>query len=473
MAAIFALSWCLSASGCLWLSGPRELEKLIQNRRETPFAIVTFKPGAEGNNNTGNESVRPLEELRATLTHWSSPGTGDRPRWHGVLSPHPENLYSKLIETIDAGAPEIKLVSYAYDSMGLDVLTLVDYYDENGTRIGWDFMSYEATEAEPPAQHAATIGYGNMAAWEYGQLVLDLPIYLAIGTKELAGEIAKSPLSAIDVGWFDPMIEGRSPLSLVCFERAGHAFVEDWRDGATAFLWRFRTRTRHTPLDLLRNLGGAVPLVGPVFDHKSPPESNTTPTPKNAIILGQGIHAGGRDRQFLRAWENEIRQRNPERRTLTLPFRHGGAFDIVWSLLNLSQGTAHDAATQLVFDRGFGPGDSLQLVGFSGSAQRFVAATRLLRQAGVSVESTIGIAAPVGGYSCARRNFLLLGADPLGDPIALSVHATRFLLPFPNNLDIIWVDEAGGHHTPGLPHAETRQPHLGYVAAVQVLLEGP
>jgi hypothetical protein len=451
----------IGSNGCLFWSGPRELDKLIEQRRPTPFATERFVARAV-------EGEHSLTELRETLTHWTASGPDGEPRWQGVLSPHPSDLYEQILAAINSGTPEIKLVAHAYDSNGLDVLTLIDYYDDSDTHLGWDFMEY--SELDTPPGGPATVGYDEMAWWEYPHLILDLPVYLAIGLKECVGEIAKSPLSTIDVGWFDPMAEGRNPLSPVCFARAGRAFIEDWHDGWTSLLWRFRARRQHTPLDLIRDLLGTAPLVGPVFDHRSPPEDNALPAPTSVMVVGQGIHSGGTDRQFTLAWEKAMREMRPELRTFTVPFRYGGVFDVMWSLFNISNGSAHDAATQIVFDHGVVPGDTIEMTGFSGSVQRFFAASRILRLAGVRVEQVVGVAAPAAGGSCAARNSLLLGTAAFKDPVILSAHATRILIPFPSNIDTIWVENAGSHHTPYFPHATTRTPQVGYESELHGLL---
>ena len=347
----------------------------------------------------------------------------------------------------------------------------MDYFDSDDNHLGWDFQSY--SEVKTPPGGPTTIGYDDMSWWEYPHFLIDVPVYLAIGLKEFAGEIVKSPLSVLDVGWFDPMAEGRTPVSPVCFTRAGRAFVEDWRDGWTALSWRFRARRQHTPLDLLRDLLGATPLVGPVFDHHSPPETTGAPAPTSAMIVGQGIHSGGSDRQFTLAWEKALREKRPDIEVFTVPFRYGGVFDVMWSLFNISHGSAHDAAAQLVFDHGIAPGDTIEMTGFSGSVQRFFVATRLLRLAGVRVEQVVGVAAPASGGSCAVRNTLLLGTDPIADPVLLSTHATRLLFPFPSNIEVRWVEGAGGHHTPRLPDATTRAPQLGYETPLIELLGNP
>ena len=69
---------------------------------------------------------------------------------------------------------------------------------DDGERIGSDHLLYQE---EPPAPGGpATIGYSSMSWWEYPQLLLDFPIYLVIGVKELAGEIIKSGIDVAVAG---------------------------------------------------------------------------------------------------------------------------------------------------------------------------------------------------------------------------------------------------------------------------------
>jgi hypothetical protein len=293
---------------------------------------------------------------------------------------------------------------------------------------------------------------------------------LVIGLKELTFEILKSPLSAIDSGWIGPAVERRNPLSPVCFRRAALGFWEDWRDGFTAFSWRFLVRSRHTPVDLARDLLGAAPVAGAWFGHHSPPDSAAPPPATALIVLSQGIHAGTDGEQFTAAWRRALGELRPGVEVVGAPYRGGGLFDTFSSMLNLSHGSGYDLAARAVFDGGLRPGDGVELVGFSGGVQRAVAASRALRIADITVNRLVGVAGPAAGFSTAIESHLLLGDDPIADPVLLSARAFRILFPlFPSNLRVETVPGAGGHHLPFLPHPSTRAPRRGYAAALQAL----
>ncbi|MBI4585504.1 MAG: hypothetical protein HY717_15935 [Planctomycetes bacterium] len=462
----FIAALLLPLAGCLFYPGKKELE-LLEAKRGAPYAVTVFSrnpgPAAE-------PPERPLAELRQAMLYWASPGSEEKPRWQGVLAPHPEDLYQRVLQAMDQGQARITLTAYQYDATGLDYLTLVDYAGENGSPIGWDTVDYPAPP--PPRQRPLMVGFADLRWWEYPQMIFDLPFYLAIGLKELAGEIVKSPLSAIDSGWIGTAVENRNPLSPVNFERAAMAFAEDWQDGFTALTFRLRVHHRHTPLDTLQEFLGILPIAGPVFDHKSPPDDSAPPPATTLIAVGQGIHAGGREELFTLAWERAIKEARPEAVVTRAPYCYGGVFDVIWSMLNLSNGLGYDLAAYLVFEEGLGPGEGVELAGFSGSAQKEVAASRVLRSAGIAVNKLIGVAGPVAGFSCARESHLLLGTDPLADPVILAEHAENALIPlFPSNLRVQWIPGAGGHHIPYFPNPATRAPESGYRRALEDVIK--
>ena len=261
--------------GCLFFSPRDELERLKAERGE-PWAVTVFAK-------TPGPGEQPLEALRETLTFWSAPGSGGEPPWKGVLTPEPEDLYVSVLARMDQGADRFTLVAHEYGHR----LTLVDYLDAKGDRLGWDHPAFP-----PPKKSLPTfplVGFYTLEWWEFPQLLLlDLPVYLALGAKELAGEIIKSPLSFLEEGWIRGSIQGRCPVSPVSFEQAGGAFLEDWRNGFSGFLWRLRVRSQHTPWDLAMDLAAAVPVVGPLLDHKSPPADSSTPPETSLIVLTPG-----------------------------------------------------------------------------------------------------------------------------------------------------------------------------------------
>lgn len=256
------------APGCLFLPGPEKLARIRAERPEEPWAEAVFRqePG---------EGERSFGELRETLRFWLEPGPEGKPRAAEVFAMEPPDLYARVLEAIDAGEPEVKLVAYLYDANGLDRYTLVDWFGAGGRRFGTDWVLYD--EPLPPATGPATVGWDDLAWWEWPQLILDVPVYTVIGLKGSSSEVAKSPLSALDAGWLGTGVALRSPVSPVSFERAGRAVWEDWKDGFSAFTWRFRARSRHTPLDLVLDFGREIPVVGLLFERAWPPDVEGVP----------------------------------------------------------------------------------------------------------------------------------------------------------------------------------------------------
>jgi hypothetical protein len=458
----------LLPSGCLFLPARAGLER-IKAERPAPDDVTVFResPGP---------GERPLSELRETLEYWNGTGPGGTPRWKGVLVPEPADLYARLLQTIGGGADSITLRAHVYDAVGHDQATLVDYMGADGNRIGWDHVvlppdTTNGPDASPPPGGSAIHGYFNMAWWEIPHLLLDIPVYLAIGAKELAGEVVKTPISFVSSAWIGPVVEGRNLISPVCLSRGAGAVAEDIRNGLTAFTWRFRARSRHTPLDLLRDLAAAVPIVGPLVDWKTPPEDDAPPPQTSFIALSQGLHAGGEGEQYTAAWKRAVEEMRPEVVVRSLPYSHGGLGDTVWSLLNISNGSGYDLAARIAFDEAVGPGDGVEILGFSGGVERARVASRALRTAGITVNRTVGVAGPAGGYSCARESVLLLSAGMFDDPVVLYARLWDVLLwPFPSNVAIAAVPEAGSHHLPYFPNGATRAPERGYAQRLEEYL---
>ncbi len=448
-------------SGCLFAPGREGLARLLEQRGE-PYTVTRFSTDPQ-------EGERPLAEVRRSLEYWNGAGADGLARWQGVLAPSPPDLYQRLLDLISEGVPSLTLVAYRYDALGLDDLTLVDYRDEAGRVIGFDHVVYPDEPVTP--RRGRWVGYIDMAWWEYPLLVLDVPVYVAIGLKEFAGEVVKSPLSVLDSAVFGPLSERRNLLSPVSIGRGALAFVEDWRNGLTALTWRFRTRARHTPLDLTRDLVGAVPLVGPFFDHRSPPETTEPPPASARVAVTQGIHAGDATEQCMEGWRRRIEELRPGATVTMVPYRYGGVFDVIWSVLNLSHGPGYDLADHVVFTQGVRPGEAVDLVGFSGGVQRTVAATRALRDAGVRVNRLTGVAGPVAGNSCAASSSVLLSSEMLEDPVVLTARVVQGLfLLFPTDVAVSTVPGAGGHYTPYFPNGATRAPETGYGGHLDALL---
>jgi len=166
-----------------------------------------------------------------------------------------------------------------------------------------------------------------------------------------------------------------------------------------------------------------------------------------------------------------VEEVRPESVVAVGPCRYGGTFDTLWSVLNISHGTGYDLAERIVFDEGAGPGDGVEILGVSAGGQRAVAASRALRSGGVPVRRLVSVAGPVGGFSCAAESWVLRDEDPFED---ISVLVWRALLcplaPFPPNVEVSLVPQAGNHEVPFFPDPATRAPHQGYAKRMESLI---
>ena len=450
----------LALGGCLTAGPQATLDALLRDRGEPDFVTVfRASPGPE---------ERPLSELRDTLAYWTATGSGDRPRWEGALVPSDPALHAKLLEridaAIDAGIGSITLKAYRFDARWQDEFTLVDYVSEGGELLGWDHTAHVLPPRDDPRVFAFPVyGYFQMAWWEIPILILDIPVYLAVGAKELAGEAVKSPLALVTYLIETAAVERRSPVSPTALGRAAGAFAEVWKNGFTALIFRFRARSAHTPIDLLRELAAAVPIVGPVFEPQSPPEDDTEPPGTTLLVLSGGVH-GSREEEALDPWARAAGALRPETIVATAAYPHGTVLDPVWSMLNISSGPGHDLAARIIFDEGAAPRDGVEIAGFSAGLQRGLVASRLLWRANVSVNRLVGVAGAFAGGSTARTSTALLGEEEIA--ASLAAH----LWPFPSNVAIRRVREAGGHHLPCFPDGATRAPNLGYARVLEAVV---
>jgi hypothetical protein len=446
----------LALGGCLTAGPQATLDALLRERGE-PDSVTVFRA-------TPGPGERPLSELRETLAWWAARGSGDRPRWEGTLVPSDPGLHASLIERIDAGIGSITLRAWRFDARWQDDLTLVDYVSEEGELMGWDHTAHVLPPRDEPRVIAFGIqGYFQMAWWEIPVLLLDIPVYLAVGAKELAGEAVKSPLAFVTHLIESAAVERRSPVSPTALGRAAGAFAEPWKNGVTALIYRFRVRSAHTPIDLLRELAAAVPIVGPVFEPQSPPEDDTEPPGTSLLVLTGGVH-GSSDEAAVHPWARALEALRPEAIVATAAYPRGTVLDPVWSMLNLSSGPGHDLAARILFDEGAAPRDGIEIAGFSAGFQRGVTAARLLRRGNVSVNRLVGVAGAFAGGSPARTATALLGEEEVAASIA------AHLWPFPENIAILRVRESGRHHLPCFPDGATRAPNLGYLRLLETLL---
>jgi len=391
--AVIGVTCALSVS-CQFSPGRETLTQLLESTADaTALGRTVFRAEPR----EGSEE-QPLTDLRATLAYWSARNSEGDPRWRGVLSPEPQDLYERLLASIEDDAEEVTLVAYRYDAVGLAPLTLVEYCDQSGEYIGRDHVPYggRAATTETPT----FIGYDDLAWREYLQLVVDVPVFAVIGAKELSFEVVKTPLNAFDSGVVGSAVCGFSPLSRPAWERASHAVEEDWRDPFAALTDRFRVRNRHGLLDDLQSLAAALPLLGPFLESRSPPHGTGEPSPTAIVFVS-----------------------------------------------------------------------TVELVGFSGGVQRFISTSRILRASGVSVNRLVGVAGPYSGVSCASKTRILLGDEPLADPVLLAAHAVNVIFfLFPSNVQAHRVEAAGGHYTPSFPQALTRAPRWGYAEGLNRFL---
>jgi len=451
-----AATAALALAGCLTAGPEAALESLLRERADPDFVTVFRASPGPGEH--------PLSELRETLAWWAGPGSGDRPRWEGVLVPSDPGLHASLVERIDNGIGSLTLRAWRFDALWEDDFTVVDYVSGDGELLGWDHTAHVLPPRDEPRVTAFPVyGYFQMAWWEIPVLLLDIPVYLAVGAKELAGEAVKSPLALVTYLIETAAVERRSPLSPTALGRAAGALLEPWKNGFTALIYRFRVRSAHTPIDLLRELAAAVPFVGPVFEPQSPPEDDTEAPGTSLVILTGGVH-GAAEGAALYPWTRALEALRSEAIVATAPYPGGTVLDPVWSMLNLSSGPGHDLAARIIFDEGAAPRDGIEIAGFSAGLQRGVAAARLLRRGNVSVNRLVGVAGAFAGGSPARMGTALLGEEEVAASIA------AHLWPFPSNLAILRARGSGGHRLPYFPDGATRAPGLGYHRLLEALL---
>ncbi len=431
---------------------------------------------AEGARVTSFEADAPdetsLSRLRETLEYWDA-DLGGEPRWRDVLQPDRPTLYRELLALIAGGETGITLEAYPFDAIGADFLSLVVYRRANGDAVGWDYTS--PSHPAPPPPDRGFVGYDDLRWWEYPHFLLDLPVYAAIGIKELAFEVVKAPLSFLDVSIVGALASQRVPLvSPQSLERGGAAFLEDLDNGLQGLLWRFRVRARHTPLDLLQDLAGAIPLLGHYFAPRAPRVDDDPPRPVSHFVISGGIFHGSDDQQLTEPWRREIAALRPDAEVFASPDRHGGFLDVTWSLANLSHGYAYDLAGDIAFHQDVAPGAAVEIVGHSGGVQRGIVASRLLRLADIDVAGAWGIAGPSFGPSAARKSTVLLTSSWSEDPTATLGRVLPSLFFFmPSNVAIDLVPGGGPHRKLFFPNGFTRAPEDGYAERFRMHLEGP
>lgn len=438
----------MCAAGCQFLPGPSHPHPTP----DVPERITRFSA------NAAPTHVHSLATLRATAEFWRATDAQGRRRYEGALEPTRDDLYDEIVRRIDLGAHEATLASHEYGRIGWDSFTVVSYAID-GVTIGSDHTALGPITR--PERTREVMGWEDMAWWEIAQLPLDALVFGAIGTKEAAFELVKAPLSAIETLMVPPLTPPRLLAPKPAPLRAFRAAVEDLRHAAKSLTWRFRARSPHTPLDLARQLLESAPIVGPWFWMAG----CTTAPPDGAkhLFLGQGIHLGDDSMQVAAAWLHRTRELRPDVAVALLPNVEGTAVDVVFSLLGLSHGSAIEAAEQVAFDHGVDSGERIELTGFSGSLQRFLVASRLLADTGISVSTLTGVAGPFRGRSRAAKAVVYWDAEWWNDVVVgLGRSVNAFLFVWPADMKPISVPNAGAHHIPYFPNGTTRMPESGY-----------
>jgi hypothetical protein len=246
--------------------------------------------------------------------------------------------------------------------------------------------------------------------------------------------------------------------------------AEDIRQSTLAAEWGLKVRHIHTPLDLVRDIATNVPVVGPLFAGLWPrvgvPRLPDDGRDRGVIAISQGIYAGGAAQQLVTAWEREIELVRPTTPVRVIPNVHSGIVDVAFSLLNLSHGYAYDAAGRILSD--LGGSRRVELLGFSGGAQRFLVAGHLLVDAGVTIDRFTGIAGPSLGPAPARDAVIFLDEGLCPDPVVASARIVGVLdfvmLRSPGRVDVLGADE---HHVPYFPDYLTRAPNGGYAREIR------
>ncbi len=458
------LLW-LTLAGCTMLPG-RPLESVTPPHGST---VEVFEAAR------CDDDSHSLASLRRTLDHWRTPIRG-RPRFEGILRPNDPTLYDAIIAHIDAGAPRIALHSEEFARVGWDGLSTVWYVaDDPNAPLGRDETLEGAAEPAPPST-PEWVGYDGLTWWSLAQYPLHLAIHSLIGLKNAAFEVVKVPLTGLEMLTLPSLLPPHAPWVAPSVERAGAAMAEDVRHAALAIGWHVMVGHADTPLDLVRDLLTAAPLLGPVILAiwpRRPLAPTSNPVPDDTMIaVSQGIYARGPDAQLVTGLARQLESLRPASIVKVVPNVHSGIFDVLFSLLNLSQGYAYDAAARI--RGGLDGTNTVELVGFSGGAQRMLVAGHLLNGAGVTVRRLTGIAGPTFGPAPTSDAVVFLGDAMRPDPVVASARIVGLASGLaPGSPIRVDVHGGGNHHVPYFPDSRTRAPNAAYAEKLDARFGGP
>ena len=422
-----------------------------------------------------------------------------------LLVPNREELYKDMLTDVNDGKlSSIKLLSYVYDRMGFSEATSLTFYigDKEGTGrkeaevFGWDYVEYGNKDScNLEGRRKPFINYKIDTPADYFRLPYTFLIDTVIGLKQFAGEIIKSPISFLEEEVLKNIfIEKKVPF----YKFDGiKAAIEDWRNGVTAFTYRYRVDGNQGVVATTQNLLGEIPLIGTVFDQWNRIESSTA----NKLFLTRGIFGGDNSAQNMSLWADYLRRPSVEcghgKRTCppdnsssekikptdqknsnntcvnVVPYRYGSNIDVLWALFNISHGYAYDMASEIVLKYNVDPGESVALSGHSGGVQRIISTARILYDDGIKTEKLYGIAGPALGYAPCRETKVVLNSKPFQDPVSEVSRFLRYITLDLLTLNIKWDyddrkerqkgDKLYEHITPGFVDGKTRLKYDGFL----------
>lgn len=214
------------------------------------------------------------------------------------------------------------------------------------------------------------------------------PFALTIGIKNAAFELAKMPIS-----WVEGILGGRDEAWDYPKENA----INAWK----ALSLEAFNLPSYSLLPGIHQLITELPLVGQIFQLNTGPEHRewdlSPDRVQRKIFLSRGIYGGDEAGQDTGLWAARTAQIYPNYEVHAVPYKHGTAIDVVWSMFNLSHGPGY-AEAKYVMEHA-GPFDHLYLSGHSGGVQRSAAASRILSNHGLSVQRILGISGPSIGQA--------------------------------------------------------------------------
>ncbi len=229
--------------------------------------------------------------------------------------------------------------------------------------------------------------------------LVSYPVAIVIGAKNAAFEIAKVPFSFIggivsgrDAVWKYPLENLHNAYQSFKVEVSTGTGEGDHVWDNAADIWR--------PLHRLLT---EIPIIGPIFLYSPNYDTDPNAAPKSKLFLSRGIYGGSQWGQDTGLWAAFAEQAYPAYEIYTPPYRHGTAIDVVWSLLNFSNGPAYDEAAYVMDHTN--RNDKIFLAGHSGGVQRSVAASRILWYHGYPVTQVMGIAGPSIGQAFVDRRY--------------------------------------------------------------------